>query len=86
MCIILLHPVSLGRSPSFRTQPLESLTPLSINKWVPEQPGPWRKSSERESCYGDRVYLLDPDGLIVPHSAKGGAVETRCSDLHGATY
>ena len=27
-----------------------------MNKWVPEQPSPWRKSSKRESCYGDRVY------------------------------
>ena len=27
-----------------------------MNKWIPEQPGPWRKSSKRESCNGDRVY------------------------------
>ena len=51
-----IHPVSLRRFPSFRTQPLENLMPLSTNKWVPEQPSPWRKSSKRESCYGDRVY------------------------------
>ena len=24
-----------------------------MNKWAPEQPSPWRKSSKRESCYGD---------------------------------
>ena len=30
--------------------------PLPMNKWVPEQPSPWRKSSKRESCYGDWVY------------------------------
>ena len=42
--------------PSFRTQPLENLTPLPMNKWSSEQPSPWRKSSKRESCYGDRVY------------------------------
>ena len=53
-----LHPVSVTRFPSFRTKPLESLTPLSMNKWVPEQPSPWRKSSKRKSCYGDRVYTL----------------------------
>ena len=50
-----LHPVSLRRFPSFRTQPLRNIAPLSMNKWVPEQPSPWRKSSKRESCYGDRV-------------------------------
>ena len=51
----LLHPVSVRRFPFFRTQPLESLTPLSMNKWAPEQPSPWRKYSKQESCYGDRV-------------------------------
>ena len=30
-----------------------------MNKWVPEQPSPWRKSWERESCYGDRVHFPD---------------------------
>ena len=53
-----LHPVSLRRFPSFRTQPLENLTPPSMNKWVPEQPSHWRTSSKRESCYGDRVYYI----------------------------
>ena len=38
-----------------------------MNKWVPEQPSPWRKSSKRGSCYGDRVY-----GLAIP------PVEVRC--------
>ena len=28
-----------------------------MNKHISEQPSPWRKSSKRESCYGDRVYL-----------------------------
>ena len=51
-----IHPVSVRRFPSFRTQPLESLKTLPMNKWVPEQPSPWRKSCKRESCYGDRVY------------------------------
>ena len=27
-----------------------------MNKWVPEQPRPWRKSCEGESCYVDRGY------------------------------
>ena len=40
----LLHPVSITRFPSFRTQPLESLSVDSANKWIPEQPSPWRKS------------------------------------------
>ena len=51
-----IHPVSVRRFPSFRTQPLENLTPLPMNKWISEQPSPWRKSSKRRSCYGDRVY------------------------------
>ena len=25
---------------------------------ISEQPSPWRKSSKRESCYGDRVYTI----------------------------
>ena len=50
-----LHPVSLRRSPSFRTEPLENITPLPMNKWVPEQPSPWRKYYKRKYCYGDRV-------------------------------
>ena len=55
---VISHPVSVRRFPSFRTQPLESLTSLSMNKWVPEQPSPWRNSSKRESCYGDRVHVV----------------------------
>ena len=39
-----VHPVSITRFPSFRTQPLKNITPLPMNKWVPEQPSPWRKS------------------------------------------
>ena len=41
--LVLLHPVSVRRFPSFRTQPLENLTPLHMNKWISEQPSPWRK-------------------------------------------
>ena len=48
------HSVSVRRFPSFRTQPLENLTPLPMKQWTPEQPSPWRKSSKRESCDGDR--------------------------------
>ena len=39
-----IHPVSVTRFPSFRTQPLENLSVDSVNKWIPEQPSPWRKS------------------------------------------
>ena len=28
-------------------------------KNISEQPSPWRKSSKRKSCYGDRVYKVD---------------------------
>ena len=49
------HPVSVRRFPFFRTQPLENLTPLPMNKRISEQPSPCRKYYKRESCYGDRV-------------------------------
>ena len=39
-----IHPVSITRFPSFRTQPQENLCVDSVNKWIPEQPSPWRKS------------------------------------------
>ena len=51
-----IHPVSVRRFPSFRTQPLESLSHYLWKKTISEQPCPWRKLSKRESCYGDRVY------------------------------
>ena len=46
LCNSEIHPVSVRRFPSFRTQPLESLTPLPMNKWISEQPSPWRTSSK----------------------------------------
>ena len=55
MCV-MLHPVSVRRFPSFRTQPLGNLTPLPMNKWISEQPSPWRKYYKRKLCYGDRMY------------------------------
>ena len=30
-----------------------------MKKRITEQPRPWRKSCERESCYGDRVYVTE---------------------------
>ena len=57
-CVIVVSPVSMTRFPSFRTQTLESLSRYLRNKWVPEQPRPWRKSCERESCYGDWVHVM----------------------------
>ena len=58
LLVVVLHPVSVRRFPSFRTQPLENITPLPMNKQMFEQPSPWRKFSKRESCYGDRVYYV----------------------------
>ena len=52
------------RSPFSRTQPLENLTQPSMNKWVPEQPSPWRNSSTREPCNGDRVYGAALDSIL----------------------
>ena len=51
-----VHPVSVTRFPSFRTQPLENLSHYLWNKRLPSNPAPGEKSSKRESCYGDRVY------------------------------
>ena len=56
-----LHPVSVTRFPSFRTQTLENLSRYLWSKWVPEQPRPWRKSCDGESCDGDRVYITSND-------------------------
>ena len=53
-----IHPVSVTRFPSFRTQTLENLSRYLWNKWVPEQPRPWRKSCDGESCDGDRVLVI----------------------------
>ena len=53
---LYVHPVSITRFPSFRTQTLENLSRYLWTKRVPEQPRPWRKSCERESCNGDWVY------------------------------
>ena len=52
---VIMHPVSVRRFPSFRTQPLENLSHYLWKKTISEQPSPWRKSWERESCNGDRV-------------------------------
>ena len=50
-----VHPVSVRKFPSFRTSPWKTLAATNDKK-ITEQPSPWRKSSKRESCYGDRVY------------------------------
>ena len=54
----VVHLVSVRRFPSFRTQPLENLSQYLWKKRISEQPSPWRKSSKRKSCYGDRVYFF----------------------------
>ena len=66
-----LHPVSVRRFPSFRTQPLENLTPLPMNKLIFERPSPWRKYSKQKSCYGDRVYSLPEPGALRLHQEGG---------------
>ena len=48
-----------------------------------EQPSPWRKSSKRESCYGDRVYHTQwQDGW----SAVGTPTRNRLIVLHISIY
>ena len=41
----------------------------TYEKTISEQPSPWRKSSKRESCYGDRVYISTKQYLqnIIQH-------------------
>ena len=46
---------AVGLLPGLLLRRRENLKPLPMNKWVPDPPSPWRKSSKRESCYGDRV-------------------------------
>ena len=41
----------------------------TYEKNISEQPSPWRKSSKRESCYGDRVYLSNTGFLQVDNNA-----------------
>ena len=59
-----IHPVSITRFPSFRTQPLESLSVDSVKNGFLSNPAPG-ENLERESCYGDRVY-----GLPLLHVSK----------------
>ena len=47
----------------------------TYEKRVSKQPSPWRKSCKRESCYGDRVYVVmcmpekgDPERYIYNNS------------------
>ena len=54
-----IHPVSITRFPSLRTQPLENLSVDSVTKWTPEQPSPWRNSWERKSWEGVTVTVND---------------------------
>ena len=49
------HKISVFSDPA-----LGNLKPLPMNKRVPEQPSPWRKSCKRESCNGDRVCISRP--------------------------
>ena len=48
-----------------------------MSKWVPEQPSPWRKSSKRESCYGDRVYASEIHKIMMGFSAARSAFRLR---------
>ena len=48
---------------------------------ISEQPSPWRKSSKRKSCYGDRVYIAaHRRRLCAPWEAS---VSTPCSVGNG---
>ena len=53
--------IEYTRSPSqdfrlFGARPWKVLAATNEKKTISERPRPWRKSCERESCYGDRVY------------------------------
>ena len=54
--LIIVTLMIINVNSNIRTQTLDNITPLPMKKRIPEQPSPWRKSSKRESCYGDRVY------------------------------
>ena len=62
--------------PVFSDPAPEKYQPLPMNKWVPEQPSPWRKSSQRESCYGDRVQRRARSALLSLTSASDESVRS----------
>ena len=55
----LVHPVSVRRSRLFGPSPWKTLAATN-EKNISEQSSPWRKSSKRKSCYGERLV-----GLLV---------------------
>ena len=57
-----------------------------MNKWVPEQPSPWRKSCKRESCHGDRVYpyFLAMSALDVLEEAWRSQEDLGCFAIFAA--
>ena len=53
--------------------------PLPMKQTISEQPRPWRKSCERESCYGDRVQAAP-----ATSSGRSSAPTRRRSDRRGS--
>ena len=63
---ILYYSIPYYSTISYTRSPLEDFRLFGPSPWkilaatyekdTSEQPSPWRKSSKRESCYGDRVY------------------------------
>ena len=75
--------------PSYTRSPLQDSRLFGPRPWeilaatnehdISEQPSPWRKSSKRESCYGDRVYTMWGDPRCARALTEGvrriGAVD-----------
>ena len=55
---LTVHPVSVRRFSSFRTQPLENLSHYLRKKGFLSNPAPGEKYYKRKSCYGDRVHMF----------------------------
>ena len=61
----LARPDDDSQAPGYTQSPLQDSRLFGPSPWkilattyektISEQPSPWRKSSKRESCYGDRV-------------------------------
>ena len=63
---------AVGSVPSYTRSPFEDSRLFGPSPWkilattnekdISEQTSPWRKSSKRKSCYGDRVYVCHGGG------------------------
>ena len=66
----------------FGPSPWKILATTYERKTISEQRSPWRKSSKRESCYGDRVYVIA--GAVI--AGVGGGSSGSQDQLESEAY